>query len=118
MTAVGRNLGARAAVGDLILFLDADVLPPTDFIVRIMEEFEQKGFDIAACYIAETGEDPLDRMLCMGTNLYYRIIHPVSPHAPGFCIMAKRTAHEEMGGFDESLILSEDIDYARGEPFW
>ncbi len=49
----------------------------------------------------------------MGTNLYFQIIQPVSPHAPGFCILSKRTAHEKMGGFDESLTLSEDIDYAR-----
>jgi len=42
MPVVGRNAGARAAKGDLLLFLDADVLPPPDFIVRVLEEFEQK----------------------------------------------------------------------------
>lgn len=42
MPAVGRNAGARAAKGDLLLFLDADVLPPPDFIARVLEEFEQK----------------------------------------------------------------------------
>jgi hypothetical protein len=52
-------------------------------------------------------------MICVGTNLYLQIIHPISPHAPGFCILSKRTAHEKMGGFDEALTLSEDIDYAR-----
>jgi len=52
-------------------------------------------------------------MICVGTNLYFRIIQPVSPHAPGFCILSKRIVHEKMGGFDESLALSEDIDYAR-----
>lgn len=113
MPAVGRNAGARAAVGDLIFFLDADVLPPPDFIARSLEEFELKHYDVATCFIAALDGNPVDRMICVGTNLYFRVIQPISPHAPGFCILSRRITHEKMGGFDESLMLSEDIDYAR-----
>jgi glycosyltransferase involved in cell wall biosynthesis len=113
MPAVGRNAGACSAVGNLFLFLDADVLPPPDFIARALEEFERKEFDVATCLITGLDENPLDRVLCTGTNLYFRVIQPFSPHAPGFCILSKRVTHEKMGGFDESLMISEDIDYAR-----
>lgn len=113
MPAVGRNAGAQVAGGDLLLFLDADVLPPPDFIAHVLEEFKHKEYDVATCFIAAVGENPLDQMICVGTNLYCRIIQPVSPHAPGFCILSRRIAHERMGGFDEVLTLSEDIDYAR-----
>lgn len=113
LPAVGRNAGARAARGELLLFLDADVLPPPDFIARILEEFEGQGYDVATCFLAALNENALDRLLSAGTNLYFRAIHPISPHAPGFCILSKRTLHEKMGGFDETLMLSEDIDYAR-----
>ncbi len=110
---IGRNAGARAATGDILLFFDADVLPPRDFIARTLEEFFQEGFDVATCFIAAVDQRPLDQILSAGANLYFRVIQPVSPHAPGFCILSKRSIHEEMGGFDETLTLSEDIDYAR-----
>jgi len=110
---VGRNAGARQANGDLILFLDADVIPPPNFIANILEEFGRKEFEVATCFISALDDNPLDRIICNGTNLYFRVIQRVSPHAPGFCILSKRTIHEQMGGFDESLTLSEDIDYAR-----
>jgi len=113
MPAVGRNAGARVAGGDLLLFLDADVLPPPDFIARSLEEFELKHYDVATCFIAAVDKTPRDQILSAGTNLYFRVIQPISPHAPGFCILSRRITHEKMGGFDESLMLSEDIDYAR-----
>ncbi len=113
LPAAGRNAGAHAAKGDAFLFLDADVVPQPDFIVNILKEFEQNEFDVATCFISEFDENPLDRILCEGTNLYFKVIQPISPHAPGCCILSRRIIHERMGGFDESLALSEDIDYAR-----
>jgi len=118
MPAVGRNAGARMAGGELLLFLDADVLPPPNYISQVLDEFEHKEYDVATCFIAALDNSLLDRIICIGTNLYFRVIQPISPHAPGFCIISKRTIHEKMGGFDESLTLSEDIDYARRAKRW
>ncbi len=113
MPAAGRNAGARAASGELLFFLDADVVPPPDFIARAVDEFERKGYVIATSLIADLGGDLVDQIIAEATNLYFVIVQPVSPHAPGFCILVRRGIHEKLGGFDESLKLSEDIDYAR-----
>ena len=113
LPAAGRNAGAKVSKNDLLLFLDADVRPGTDFIAQSMEEFNQKEYDIATCFIDSLDDNPMDKIICSFTNRYIRAIHPISPHAFGFCIFCRRIKHAEMGGFDETLILSEDIDYAR-----
>lgn len=113
LPARGRNAGALAASGEILLFLDADVLPQRDFIEKIVAEFNRQNLDVATCLIESIERDPINRLLSGGTNVYFRIIQPISPHAPGFCILARKSAHELLGGFDETLFLSEDMDYAR-----
>ncbi len=40
--AAARNLGAQAAQGDLLLFLDADVLAPPDLVARVLDAFRSE----------------------------------------------------------------------------
>ncbi len=113
MPGAGRNAGARAAGGDVFLFLDADVLPPPDFLELALDEFERGGYVVATALTAPLGDDLSDKIIMEATNLYLQIILPVSPRAPGCCIFARREMHEAIGGFDETLKMSEDHDYVR-----
>jgi glycosyltransferase involved in cell wall biosynthesis len=113
MPAAGRNAGARAASGELLLFLDADVLPPPDFIARALAEFNEHGYGVATSLIETLEEDPSMRILAEATNLFLLVVQYFVPHAPGFCILARREVHEATGGFNESAILAEDHDYVQ-----
>lgn len=113
MPATGRNAGARVASGQIFLFLDADVIPEPDFLEQAVSAFEAGGFAVATCPIKATGNDFTDHLIMDATNLYIQLITPVSPRAPGFCIFALRSVHEQIHGFDETLKLSEDHDYVR-----
>jgi glycosyltransferase involved in cell wall biosynthesis len=42
MPALGRNIGARHATGNILVFMDADTLPAPDWTERVLESF-QKG---------------------------------------------------------------------------
>lgn len=116
----GRNAGARAATGDVLLFLDADVLPRPNFIAGMLDEFTRLDCAVATCLIDPLSDNRSDWIIAEATNLYLQMVQPFSPHAPGFCIIARREVHEAIGGFDESVKLAEDHDYvqrasARGE---
>jgi len=113
MPAAGRNAGARAATGDVFLFLDADVLPHSNFIERALDEFTRAGYDVATCPSEALGDGFVTQVIVEGTNLYLQAVRSVSPHAPGYCILVRRTMHQSIAGFDESLKLSEDHDYVR-----
>jgi hypothetical protein len=109
----GRNAGARAATGDVFLFLDADVLPAREFVAGVLDEFERESLDVATCLMEPLGGALHDRVITEAANVYLQIIEPFSPHAPGFCIVVKRRLHELIGGFDETVKMNEDHDYVQ-----
>ena len=109
----GRNAGACAATGDLFLFLDADVLPPPNFIAGMLAGFARSGADVATSLIAPIGDNLTHKIITEVINLYLQAVQSFSPHAPGFCLLARRTIHERIGGFDETVKLAEDFDYVQ-----
>jgi hypothetical protein len=110
---VGRNRGAERASGGQLLFLDADVLPPTHFVRNALAEFDHFDYAVATCLMSPWGEDLADRILVEITNLYLQVVQVFSPHAPGCCILVRREVHDEIGGFNEHLKLGEDHDYVQ-----
>lgn len=109
----GRNAGARQACGDIFIFLDADVLPEPNFLELALEEFECEQYAVATCPTKALSNELGDKIIMEATNLYLQIIMPVSPRAPGFCIFARRSVHQAIAGFDETLKMAEDHDYVR-----
>ena len=110
---VGRNAGARAARSELLLFLDADVVPPPDFLAMLLQGFRRQAVDVAAPLLTPISARRSDHV-CQGlANLYLQAVQPISPHAPGCCILVRRSLHERIGGFDERAAMAEDHDYVR-----
>jgi len=113
LPAKSRNNGAKAASNDIILFLDADViLPAPDFLKRTLFEFNKNDFGIATCEFYPISERIIDKLFHQVANFYLKKTHTLMPHIPGFCIFVKKNIHEKINGFDETLKLAEDHDYA------
>jgi len=114
LPAQGRNNGAKKAKGDIILFLDADVvLPDAYFLQFIIKEFERKKLAIATCLPLPLSSKKIDHVFHNFYNVYSKILEAMMPHTRGFCILVKKSLHETLNGFDEEIKLAEDHDYAQ-----
>ena len=111
--AQGRNAGARAARGEYLLFLDADVTVGPTFLEELLAQVHQKKLEVASGFITPDSDKIMDQMMVATSNLWHYAIQLFYPHASGFYILARKSLHEKIGGFDEELFLTEDHDYVR-----
>jgi len=110
--AYGRNQGARAARGELLLFMDADnIYVPDDFLGRLVSEFKEKKCDIATFPLYIDG-NRMDKLAFKVYNWWVKKIQRFKAYATNSMIV-KKSVFDRIGGFDESIKLAEDHDLAR-----
>lgn len=111
---VGRNRGAKEATTPYILFLDADVeLTDPTSLARMLDDMRRRGLDIATCEVSPMEAGKVDQILHDAYNKYAKALQHVFPHAPGFCILVRRSIHKKINGFDETITFCEDHDYVQ-----
>ena len=110
-----RNAGVKAATGSIVVFADSDVLLPRDFIARASAAFAEH--ERADAIIGSYDDRPdAPGVVSRYRNLLHHYTHQHgSRDAQTFwagCGAVRRTAFEEVGGFDESYQLPsvEDIE--------
>lgn len=112
MPGPGRNRGAEAAKGEMLLFLDADsTLPDPNFLKNSLEEMKRKNFCIAAPFYDFRDANTMDKIVSTLWNTWISLAEKLSPSATGSCIFASKAVHNKIGGFNEKIILGEDTDY-------
>lgn len=113
MPAVGRNNGAKIAKGGILLFLDSDVQLDKDFLKNSINEIKKKDIDAAGCYIHPSSSNIIDKLFFCIFNIWIFATQFSYPNASGSGIFCKKLLHKKVNGFDETIKLSEDMDYVR-----
>ena len=113
LPAKGRNKGAGVAKGELMLFLDADLKLPPDFLENSLREFKDRKLGVAS-YRLEP--ETKKRIVKTGFNLFYNRPITFSEKLLAYGamgILVKKEIFEKVGGFDENVKLAEDMYFIR-----
>ena len=111
MPGPGRNNGAKAAKGELLIFLDADCTIEKDFLKDAIEEFKWRNLDVCGVYLTPDVKNIRNFFFLGSFNFWIWITQSFYPNAAASGIICKKPLHEKINGFDETVILSEDMDY-------
>lgn len=107
--AATRNAGARAALGETFVFVDADTLIGSDVVVGVLGAMASGAVGGGA---AIRFDEPVPRWVkwllpaCLWVFRRLRF-------TGGCFLFASRTAFEAVGGFDETLYASEELALCR-----
>jgi glycosyltransferase involved in cell wall biosynthesis len=107
-----RNQGAAIATGRLLLFIDADVQLPIHFIAALQASIKKRRLEVGG--FAQR-MDAHSFGLRFGAHLMNGYVRTMSltPWPIFFsCFFISKQLHKRIGGFDPSLWIMEDYDYA------
>ncbi len=102
-----RNAGAAVAGHDVLVFLDADTLIPPELLIRIVR--------VMADPICLGGAvDCLHQSNRLSVRAYlkfWRFIGLIGGMAQGGCQFCRRSVFRELGGYNETWYMGEDVDF-------
>ncbi len=109
-----RNTGVSRASHDIILFCDADILAPSrENFQRVITKFTQKDLVLASCRIVPLEKTLIDSFTHTVAYWVQRwMLLFKKPYFAGGFLLTKKEAFLSLGGFNEDLRISEDVEYS------
>lgn len=115
MISKARNAGAKAALSQVLIFVDADTKPSAELLSATLEHMAR---DDRTGGGAEVQLDPPPNWLTRKLAGLWNWTSRQMSYPAGSYFFCRRDAFEDVGGFNESLYASEEIWFARALKRW
>jgi glycosyltransferase involved in cell wall biosynthesis len=107
-----RNKGGVKAKGDILFFLDADVVCNKQFIEKCVERMTKRKIDIAVPFYIPTPGGFIINVFYGFFNVLFFIFQKYSPSGAGSCIIVRKSVFTNAGGFKQYYQF-DDIEFIR-----
>lgn len=111
--AAARNYGAQRACGEVLFFMDSDVIVQRTTVARMVADFQEHP-EIAAVFGAYDDTPTENNFISQYKNLYHHFVHQQSNNnAMTFwagCGAVRQEIFHKVGGFDHTRYLKPSIE--------
>ena len=109
LPSVGRNAGATLADSQFVLFIDADVEPSSNSLIRRAVELAQrKRLHCVTTNIICREGNWLDKAIYLGNDLFQHLSRLHQPFSTGMFMLFDKQRFDELAGFHEQVHFAED----------
>jgi len=112
---IGRNMGAKEAIGNILIFFNGDIYPKNIFEVfkTIETKFIDSKYLAMTCKVEVFPEEQIftDKIFHTFYNYYFHLLNIIGlGMGRGECHIIKKDVFEKMNGYNENLPAGEDFD--------
>ncbi|HEY0322486.1 MAG TPA: glycosyltransferase [Pyrinomonadaceae bacterium] len=102
-----RNVGASLAKGNILVFVDADVIVPERLLCRIHEAMSD---ELCLGGAVDTNYRPAKFSVKVYLRMW-RLVGKIAGMAQGATQFCRKDIYASLNGYDETLYMGEDVDF-------
>ena len=102
-----RNVGANRANGNILVFVDADVVVPPGLLCRIHEAMSD---ELCLGGAVDTNYQPAKFSVKVYLRMW-RFVGKIAGMAQGAAQFCRKDIYTSLNGYDETLYMGEDVDF-------
>jgi len=112
--AAARNSGAKAAMGEVLVYTDSDCVPHPDWLVRLLDGLTDGVVAVGGTYDCANPESRLARVIQAEIAIRHRRFAPEVDFLGSFNVAYRKEGFDRIGGFNEEYrqASGEDNDLA------